>query len=33
MIMGFVYLFVEMFEIMNKCDLDFWGIIKFYKVL
>ena len=31
-IMGPVYPFAEMFETMNKRDLDFWGITKFHKV-
>lgn len=31
-IMGPVYPFSEMFDAMNKRDLDFWGITKFHKV-
>lgn len=31
-IMGPVYPFSEMFNAMNKRDLDFWGITKFHKV-
>ncbi|MBM6699813.1 rhamnan synthesis F family protein [Bifidobacterium pullorum subsp. saeculare] len=31
-IMGPVYPFSEMFETMNRRDLDFWGITKFHKV-
>ena len=31
-IMGPVYPFSEMFEAMNKRDLDFWGITKFHRV-
>lgn len=32
-IMGPLYPFAEMFEEMNKRDLDFWGITKFHKVM
>ena len=31
-IMGPVYPFSEMFDAMNKRDLDFWGITKFHRV-